>query len=490
MVAPATAARLVPGLTQRQTARMTPALREAIRLLQLSNLDLEATLEAAIDANPLLRAMETEGAEEPPAPDLVDLSRTPDKPGQENVGRFGGAAPAGLRAAGFWSGSRAAGRGGAEDLLPDVAGSVSLQEHVAAQIPLLVAHPADQAVARHLAGSLDHWGYLAAPANETLEEAASACGVGMAEVQRVLGLLQRVEPAGLFARDLGECLSLQLADQDRLSPELARLLANLALLESGDKEELARRAGVEVAALPDLLAELRTLNPHPGEAFSSGPVETRVPDLLVRPAPAGGWTVELNPETLPRAVVDRAYAAELRAGRLSTDDRTWIREQLAEASWLVRALNQRAATLLQVAAETLRRQQPMLARGAAARQALTMQEVAADLDMHESTVSRAVSGKHVATPQGVVPLRQFFAGGLPAGRGASASPEQVQAAIQDLVENEAKPLSDEALARQLRAGGLEIARRTVAKYRQAAGIPAASARRKLIAGQQQGEQVE
>jgi RNA polymerase sigma-54 factor len=266
-----------------------------------------------------------------------------------------------------------------------------------------------------------------------------------------------------------------------MTPVLGRLIDNLSLLGDGNLPALAAACGVDVAEIDGLVGRLRHLNPHPGVAFAEEMVEIRVPDLLLRPSPGGGWTLELNPETLPRAMVDRAYATELRAGQLTSDERTYVREQVQAASWLVRAMEQRATTLLTVAAEALRRQEHWLTDPEIPRRPLTMGDLGAALDMHVSTVSRAVSGKHVAAPGGLIALRDCFVGGLATAAGGMSAGE-IQQALAALVDGETAPLSDAALARALADAGMPVARRTVAKYRDELGIPPSAGRQKLKSG--------
>jgi RNA polymerase sigma-54 factor len=454
---------------------MTPALQQAIRLLQLSNLELADAVADALDSNPLLR----EASAADPEPAAADLARPPEKPAADSAVRLGrgGAIPV---AKGLWQGRpwrRGGGREPADSLdwADTVAGQPSLREHAAAQAAMLLADAGERLIADRLIGELDSFGWCTAAPGDI----AAELGVGVSQVEAVFTALRRMEPAGLFARSLGDCLALQLEDRGEMTPPLRALLDNLDLLGDGDLLRLADLCGVPVDRVDGLVAQLRHLTPHPGALFAEEAVETRVPDLLLRPAPGGGWTLELNPETLPRMMVDRAYAAELRAGRLSSDERRFVREQVQAASWLVRALEQRATTLLTVAAEALRRQEHWLADPAAPRRPLAMGDLGAALDMHVSTVSRAVAGKHVATPGGLIALRDCFVGGLATATGGVSAGE-VQQALGALIEAETAPLSDAALTRALNDAGIPVARRTVAKYREELGIPSSAQRRQKL----------
>ena len=466
---------LTPAPRAAQSAVMTPALQQAIRLLQLSNLELADAVADALESNPLLREAPAAEAE----PTAADLARPTEKPAAAGAVRLerGGAVPV---ARGLWQG-RPWRRGGwretadSLDLADTVAGQPTLREHAAAQAAMLIADAGDRAIADRLIGELDSFGWCtAAP-----DAVAAEMGVDAARVGSVLDILRGMEPAGLFASSLGDCLALQLEDRGEMTPPLRALLDNLDLLADGDLLRLADLCGVPVDRVDGLVARLRHLTPHPGTLFAAETVETRVPDLLLRPAPGGGWTLELNPETLPRMMVDRAYAQELRAGRLSSDERRFVREQVQAASWLVRALEQRATTLLAVGAEALRRQEHWLADPAAPRRPLAMGDVGAALDMHVSTVSRAVAGKHVAAPGGLIALRDCFVGALATAAGGVSAGE-VQQALGALIAAETVPLSDAALARMLGDAGIPVARRTVAKYREELGIPSSTVRRQKL----------
>lgn len=466
---------LTPGQRATQSAVMTPALQQAIRLLQLSNLELAAAVAEALETNPLLR--EAPHADAHPA--AADLARPLDKPGAGSAVRMGpgGAIPV---ARGLWQ-DRPWRRGvsrdtpAGADLADTTVGTPTLREHATAQAAMLLSEPADLAIAARLIGELDSFGWCTA----STAEIAVELGADPVQVDAVLAALRRMEPAGLFAGSLGQCLALQLEDRGEMTPALRALLGNLDLLADGDLLRLADLCGAPVDGIDGLVAQLRHLTPHPGAAFSEEVAETRVPDLLLRPAPGGGWTLELNPETLPQIMVDRAYAADLRAGRLTSDERRFVREQVQAASWLVRAVEQRATTLLSVAAEALRRQEHWLVDPTAPRRPLTMLDLGATLDMHVSTISRAVAGKHVATPGGLVALRDCFVGALETAAGGVSAGE-VQQALRAMIDAETAPLSDAALARALNDAGVAVARRTVAKYREELGIPSSTIRRQNL----------
>ena len=466
---------LVPAARTTQTVAMTPALQQAIRLLQLSNLELADAVAEALESNPMLREAEPEDAA-PPAAELAQPLGRPQASGVVRLGQ-GGATP---YPRGLWQGRPWRGGGVAErsdqDGAQALVGRPTLREHASAAAAALFSAPGDRAIAAHLIGDLDAWGWCTADPAQVADE----LGVAPEQVTEVLAGLRTMEPAGLFAGSLAQCLALQLEDRGEMTPVLGKLLAHIDLLGDGDLDGLALACGVGADDLDPLIASLRHLNPHPGAAFADEHVETRVPDLLLRPTPGGGWTLELNPETLPQTMVDRAYAAELRAGRLTSDERRFIREQMQAASWLVRAIEQRATTLLTVAAEALRHQEASLTDPAIPRRPLTMGDVGEALEMHVSTISRAVAGKHVATPGGMLALRDCFVGGLATAEGGMSAGE-IQMRLQALVAAEKAPLSDARLAAALSASGIPVARRTVAKYRSALGIPSSSKRRRYVA---------
>lgn len=447
-------------------------------MLQLSNLELADAVAEALETNPLLR----EGPAADVPPPAADLARPLDRPTATGVMRLGhgGAVP---MARGLWQGRpwRHNSAGAAVSDGPDLTNTIqdhpTLREHASAQAAMMFPDPAEQTIAARLIGELDGWGWCTADITAIADE----LGVAADRVTAVLSGLRRMEPAGLFASTLAECLFLQLEDRGEMTPVLGRLINNLSLLGDGNLAALAAACSVDATEIDGLVGRLRQLNPHPGAGFAEEMVETRVPDLLLRPSPGGSWTLELNPETLPRAMVDRAYATELRAGRLTSDERIYVREQVQAASWLVRAMEQRATTLLTVAAEALRRQEHWLTDPAIPRRPLTMGDVGAALDMHVSTISRAVSGKHVAAPGGLIALRDCFVGGLATAAGGMSAGE-IQQALAALVDGEAAPLSDAALARALADAGMQVARRTVAKYRNELGIPSSAGRQKLKSG--------
>jgi RNA polymerase sigma-54 factor len=471
-------------LRQSQQLVMTPQLRQAIRLLQMNNLELTGFLEAEIERNPLLEL----AAPEPPeaAPPAAPAEPAPEAALREGdpgaaAGAFdAGTGPENLYDAGepFRPASAPAAEGPPpiDQSLPDAPGLI---EHLARQIGLVRASPELRGAALALAAEIDAAGYLRLDASE----AASRLGVTPETLEAAVGLLHRCEPTGIGARSLAECLALQLAERDRLDPAMQALLDNLPLLARADFAGLSRLCGVEEADIRDMAAELRRLDPRPGAALSPPPSPAAPPDVLVRRAPDGGWRVELNAGTLPRVLMNNAYAARLSAAG-GPEARAFVSDCRRSGGFLMRAMEQRARTVLRVATEVVRRQTAFLEHGAAALRPMTLRQVADELGLHESTVSRVAAGKRLDCPRGGFELRWFFTQALAATDGGEAhSAEAIRSRIRALIAAEAprRPLSDDRLTALLREEGVDIARRTVAKYREGMNIPSSVQRRRLKA---------
>jgi RNA polymerase sigma-54 factor len=422
-------------LRQSQALVMTPQLQQAIKLLQMSNLQLAEYLTTEVEKNPLLELAP------PPA--------------------AGGVARSG------------AGEGSYLDTL---AAEPTLFDHLREQVGAMRALPEVVEAALILADELEEDGYLRVP----LAEVADRHRLAVADALAALKLVQACDPAGVGARDLRECLALQLAERDRLDPAMLAMLDNLALVARGRIGELEARCGVDAEDVADMLAELRALDPKPGLRFARPPVESAVPDVHVRRAPEGGWTVELNSETLPRVLMNNVYAARVRGHDPAA--RAFISECSASASWLVRSLEQRARTILKVATEIVERQDRFFSGGVAELRPLTQRAVAGKLGLHESTISRVATGKYLACDQGCFDFRFFFGSAIQAVAGGEAfSAAAVQERIRGLVQGEGRPgnLSDDKIVALLKEEGIDIARRTVAKYREGMGIPSSVERRRL-----------
>lgn len=476
-------------LTSRQALAMTPQLQQAIKLLQFSHLELAAFIQQELEKNPLL----SEGAaEEGPA---AEIEMPSPEPAGDTAEALSAAAPALADADERWTrehadrgGDGAASRTGVREDAPDaldfVAGrQPSLAVHVLGQLELMFKNPMERRIALKLAEGLDEAGYCRLDAAAVAEAVATDMGV----IEAIWARLRQMEPAGLFARTVAECLGAQLAERNRLDPAMQALLDNLDLVAAGELGQLRRRCGVDDEDLRDMLAELRTLDPRPGQAFVYEPIQPVAPDLYLTAAKdpetgEEGWHIELNTDALPKVLVDRNYHATLIKGVRAKADRDFVAERFQSANWLVKTLEQRATTILKVAREIVRQQDGFFHHGVSALKPLVLRDIAAATELHESTVSRVTSNKYIATPRGIFELKYFFTSALPARTpGVVVSSEAVRSRIRHLVgaENARQPLSDDRIVDLLKGEGIEIARRTVAKYREAMRIPSSSERRRL-----------
>jgi RNA polymerase sigma-54 factor len=479
---------------QSQSLVMTPQLRQAIKLLQFSNLEVTAFVEEELERNPLLERDErSEGmASEAPALDqspprngadsadtaeLAVAATLPERSADPLDADLAETYDRGGPADGFASG-RGSGHdfdlpeGGIEDLAEP---RRSLREHLGEQLRLSFADPADRLIGAHLIALLCPAGRLTAdPA-----AIAAALGVEPARIEAVRAHMMRFDPVGLFARDLAECLSAQLAERDRLDPAMQALLENLDLLARRDLRRLMAICGVDAEDLADMIAEIRQLDPKPGVAFDDAPAQPLLPDVLMRPAADGSWMLELNPETMPRLLVNQSFYARV-APRAARAERSFMAERLQTANWLVKSLQQRAQTILKVAAEIIRQQDGFFRFGVAHLRPLILRDVAEAVEMHESTVSRVTANKYIATPRGTFELKYFFTTAIAGTLGESHSAEAVRHRIRVLIgaEGSSEVLSDDALVAALRREGVDIARRTVAKYREALRIPSSVQRKR------------
>jgi len=476
-------------LASRQTLAMTPQLQQAIKLLQFSHLELAAFIQQELEKNPLLQETQSDDGpigESEPGP--ID---TP----TDTAEALAAAAPALAEADDRWTrehadrgGDAAASKVGQRDDLPDALDFVadrprSLAAHVLEQIDLIFDTVVDKRIALKLAEGLDEAGYcrLEAPA------VAQALDMPLNMVERVWTRLRQIEPAGLFSRTLAECLGAQLVERNRLDPAMKTFLDNLDLVAAGELGQLRRRCGVDEEDLRDMLSELRTLDPRPGQKFDFEPIQPVQPDLFLtaaKDAETGeeGWHIELNTDALPKVLVDRNYHATLMKGVRAKPDRDFVAERFQSANWLVKTLEQRATTILKVAREIVRQQDGFFRKGVSALKPLVLRDIAIATELHESTVSRVTSNKYIATPRGIFELKYFFTSALPARTpGVVVSSESVRSRIRYLVggENCTQPLSDDRIVDLLKDEGVEIARRTVAKYREAMRIPSSAERRRL-----------
>jgi RNA polymerase sigma-54 factor len=483
---------LGPSLSIRQSQQLvlTPQLRQAIQLLQLSNLELDAFIAEELSKNPLLESRSEDGSDEQAVGDFAadedGGEDAPDDPGADDL--ISGAADddrpldvdwqsEALETDSFADVVTSGGNEEAFDFDRVQYSAASLAEHLIDQLHGASGDVGD--LARIIAETLEETGYLTVP----LEQIAELTGVPIGKVEQALKLVQGLEPAGVGARSLAECLALQASAADRFDPAMARLIDNLDLLAKGRTTDLKRICGVDDEDLADMIRELRAYDPKPGCQFSAQAAQDVTPDVFVRQTRAG-FAVELNQATLPRLLVNRRYYQELKSGPQDKASRAWLSECLQNASWLVKALDQRARTIVKVVSEIVQRQQGFFERGVSAMKPMTLREVAEAIGMHESTVSRVTSNKYLLCDRGLYELKYFFGSGVASAEGEGAAAEAVKAAIREIIDNEADVLSDDAIAALLKQRGFDCARRTVVKYREAMGIGSSiqRRRRRKIAG--------
>ncbi|ODT86135.1 RNA polymerase factor sigma-54 [Phenylobacterium sp. SCN 70-31] len=484
---------------QGQGLVITPQLQQAIKLLQMSNLELEAFVEGELERNPLLQRDEGE----PEAPEATadaardehaadaearaDLDTQYDEvsPGERATGDAPDVAEAGPADAGGqvdWSraGSGGSFDGDGEGFEQRLTREATLAEHLTDQVAASGLAPADAAIAHVLIDAVDEAGYLRAE----VAEIAQRLGCSETRVEAALAVVQGFDPVGVAARDLRECLMIQLKDQNRYDPAIGALLDNLPLLAKRDLVALKKICGVDDEDLREMIAEIRGLSPRPGAAFGGDAATPVQPDVLVREGPGGLWHVELNSDTLPRLLVDQRYHARVSAQARSDQEKTFVSDCMAQANWLTKSLDQRARTILKVSSEIVRQQDAFLAFGVEHLRPLNLKTVAEAIGMHESTVSRVTSSKYISTPRGLFEMKFFFTSAIASSEGGEAhSAEAVRHKIKQLIDTEAREEdvhSDDRIVEILKAGGVDIARRTVAKYREALRIPSSVERRRML----------
>ena len=506
---------------QSQSLVMTPQLMQAIKLLQLSNLDLVAFVEDELERNPLLERADQDGspdrerepaasadyaegddagfsggegeaaagafepgAEEWMAPDLgsrAEIEQTLDT-GMENVfpeepadAAARAAQDAAPTAYTEWGGG--ASNDDDYNLEAFVAAETTLSGHLAEQLAVAFPDPARRMIGQYLIDLVDDAGYV--PAD--LGDAHEKLGTSREDVEAVLAVLQTFDPPGVCARNLSECLAIQLRERDRYDPAMQALVENLDLLAKRDIAALRKICGVDDEDIADMISEIRHLDPKPGLRFGSARTQSVVPDVYVRPGPDGGWHVELNSDTLPKVLVNQTYYSQLSKTIRKDGDKSYFTDCLQNATWLVRALDQRARTILKVATEIVRQQDGFFTQGVAHLRPLNLKTVADAIQMHESTVSRVTANKYMATNRGTFELKYFFTASIASADGGDAhSAEAVRHRIKLLIDAESPNaiLSDDTIVERLRADGIDIARRTVAKYREAMRIPSSVQRRR------------
>ncbi|MEQ9489531.1 MAG: RNA polymerase factor sigma-54 [Alphaproteobacteria bacterium] len=500
-------------LRQSQSLVMTPQLQQAIKLLQYNNVELAEFVETELERNPMLER--DEGQADPARGETADQSTAFDS--SERPDEFSGDSAELLKPDGMadgenapldadygnqyesdivgerpggdagdalggahWSGVRGGGSGFDDidsNLEATLSEHVSLRDHLMEQMQMDISDPAERLIAVHLIDQLDESGWLSGD----FATIADMLGCGTDDVERVLKKLQGMDPVGVFARDLKECLALQLADLNRLDPAMQTMLDNLEMLAAHDAKGLLKKCGVDEEDLRDMVAEIRSLNPKPAMAFNTETIEPVVPDILMRRAQDGGWTIELNSETLPRVLVNESYFARISKDVRKKPDNEYLTDQFQSANWLVKSLHQRATTIIKVAGEIVRQQNAFFDRGVAHLRPLVLRDIAEAIEMHESTVSRVTTNKYIHTPRGLFELKFFFTSAISGmGGDSSHSAESVRHRIRALIDAEPPKaiLSDDQIVDMLKSEGIDIARRTVAKYREAMKIPSSVQRRR------------
>lgn len=488
---------------QSQNLVMTQALQQSIKLLQLSAVELQEYIDEELEKNPLLTKEETESDEHPnevsadePTVDVaaasedhdirsetkeIDVSDSDYSANEELVdGSYGDEWSEGEISpisAGLQGSS-----GGYEDsegygIESASAREQTLREYLLEQIRMDITEPAQRLIAEKLTDMLDDAGYL----REEIDALAQSLGATNDEIEAVIARLQQMEPVGVFARSLTECLRLQLADMNRLDPVMETFLDNIEMMASGDLQGLRKKCSADAEDFAQMITDIRRCNPKPGMGFAAEDAQAVIPDVIVRRAKAGGWHLELNPDAMPRVLVNRHYAADVGARSGDKEAKKFVSEQMANANWLIKALDQRANTILKVATEIVKQQDKFLQHGIRFLKPLVLKDIAAAIGMHESTVSRVTTAKFMATPRGTLELKFFFTSSINAGTGANDfSSKTVQYYIKELVNaEEAKDiLSDDAIVKRLKDRNIDVARRTVTKYREEMNIPSSVVRRR------------
>jgi RNA polymerase sigma-54 factor len=486
-------------LRQSQTLVMTPQLRQAIKLLQFSNIEVNSFVDEEMERNPLL---ERDDAPEPPVgeraaldqiePRIPQVMDSADAARADTLPADAGSPLDAIHAETYDPGGagdgapllgRMDGRGGSHSFegddrgIDDFAGNDrSLRDHLGEQLRLNLSDMVDRMIGAHLIALLCPAGRLTAEPRAI----ATAMALPLERIEAVRARMMRFDPVGLFARNLKECLAAQLAERNRLDPAMQTLLDNLDLLAKRENRRLMALCSVDAEDLSDMIAEIKELDPKPAATWDTTPPQLVVPDLLMRQLPDESWIIELNPETMPRVLVNDRFYAKV-APRAKKDEKVFLTERLANANWLVRSLQQRAQTILKVAAEIIRQQDAFLRLGVAHLRPIILRDIAEAVELHESTVSRVTANKYIATPRGTFELKYFFTTAIHGTNGGdSHSAEAVRHRIRGLIDLEAPAdiLSDDAIVSVLRREGVDIARRTVAKYREALRIPNSVQRRR------------
>jgi RNA polymerase sigma-54 factor len=482
-------------LRQGQSLVMTQQLQQSIKLLQSTSLELREFVDAELEKNPFLaqeEGDEPEASEEQPPEtrnDDGEPRETDDYMGDDSytpdVGSSTGDDSGEIE--GDYLRSTSTGSGGSADFGDDERGiddnpsqGMTLREHLQQQLQVDIHDPVERLIGAHLIDLVDEAGYI----KDDLKSAAQTLGVETAEIEMVIRLLQRFDPPGVCARNLSECLSLHLRDKNRLDPAMQKLLEHLDWLADGKFAQLQKACGVDADDLKQMVAEIRELNPKPGLGFSHEVVQAIEPDVFVRRLPDGNWHIELNMNNFPKIMVNQRYYKKITAETRNKKDKEYLSEQFNSANWLVRALKQRAETLMKVAGELVKQQDAFFRLGVRYLKPMTLKDIASETGYHESTISRVTNGKFLLCPRGTFELKYFFTSALARAEGGDdVSSAAVKNHILELIEKEnpKQPLSDDEIVDILKDRNITVARRTVAKYREALNIPSSPKRRRLKA---------
>ena len=481
-------------LRQSQSLVMTPQLQQAIKLLALSSLEIEAFIAEEVERNPVLETGSSDAAPDVPTEDFAPALHDSGERASDDLLSGDGqgtsdALDVDFSAETFHHDTPSDSVGGADGMLgltgsaapngfdadgPDfdsfAAHDISLREHLMAQAGSSLSGR-QLFLVQQIIEHIEPTGYV----GEDLMAAAHRLGVSVADMEAALTELQRFDPTGVGARNLSECLAIQAREADRYDPCMAKLIDNLDLVAKGAFDQLKRMCRVDDEDLRDMLIELRGYDPKPGCRFESEDMLAVTPDIFITPRGAG-WAIELNSANLPRILINRSYVAELGQDKAT---KAWLSDCMADANWLIKAMDQRQRTIVKVATEIVKQQDGFFRKGVAHLRPLTLRQVADAIDMHESTVSRVTSNKYLHCGRGLFDLKYFFSSGVQSADGEGASAEAVKSHIKSLIDAEGeKILSDDTLVDLLTAKGFDIARRTVAKYREAMGIGSSVQRRR------------
>jgi len=493
---------------QSQSLVMTQQLQQSIKLLQLSANELQEFIDLELEKNPLLTKEEAEamGEKAPDDEEGGEVAAAASEDGEIDADRKEldvsdtdysvNESLYDEEYAGDWNdedrtdfsrysadthaqGGGSAGRGfdGEDsDIESSLQSEQTLREHIIEQISVDITDPTERLLAISLADMLDDSGYL----REDTKTLSQSLGADEKDIEAVIGKLQQFDPAGVFARSLTECLKLQLKDMDRLDPVMEKFLDNIEMMGKGDLAGLRKVCGVDEEDFTQMLSDIRQCNPKPASGYIKEESQTVIPDVLVRRGKGGSWLVELNSDALPRVLVNRTYSAEVNS-KTHKETKKYLNEQLANANWLIKALDQRAQTILKVAKEIVKQQEMFLIHGIRFLKPLVLKDIAEAVGMHESTISRVTTSKFIATPRGTLEMKYFFTSSISSGVGENEfSSKTVQYYIKELVDAEEpqKILSDDAIVKKLKDRNIDVARRTVTKYREAMHIPSSVVRRR------------